>query len=96
MAQNGVVSADSHVMEPGDLWEERLPARFRDRSPRVIENPDEQGPRWLFSVQGVSPFPIAGGFAAGRSGEELKDFMSQGADALGGATRRARAASIVQ
>jgi len=81
MANHGVVSADSHVMEPGDLWQERLPKRFRDRSPRVIENPEAQGPRWLFAVAGVSPFPIAGGFAAGRSGDELKEFMSQGYEA---------------
>ena len=78
MSGHGVVSADSHVMEPGDLWQERLPKRFRERSPGVIENPEEQGPRWLFAVEGASPFPIAGGFAAGRSGEELRDFMSQG------------------
>ncbi len=81
MTRHGVVSADSHVMEPGDLWQERLDKRFRDRSPRVIENPEKQGPRWLFAVEGASPFPIAGGFAAGRSGEELKEFMSQGYEA---------------
>ena len=78
MASHGVVSADSHVTEPGDLWQERLDGRFRDRSPRVIENPADQGPRWLFTVEGASPFPIAGGFAAGRSGDDLRDFMSQG------------------
>ncbi len=81
MTRHGVVSADSHVMEPGDLWQERLDKRFRDRSPRVIENPEKQGPRWLFAVEGASPFPIAGGFAAGRSGEELKEFMKQGYEA---------------
>ena len=81
MARHGVVSADSHVMEPGDLWEERLDKRFRDRSPRVIENPEKQGPRWLFAVEDASPFPIAGGFAAGRSGDDLKEFMKQGYEA---------------
>ncbi|MFP8875730.1 MAG: amidohydrolase family protein [Myxococcota bacterium] len=81
MARHGVVSADSHVMEPGDLWQERLDKRFRDRSPRVIENPEKQGPRWLFAVEDAPPFPIAGGFAAGRSGDELKEFMKQGYEA---------------
>ncbi|MBW2362887.1 MAG: amidohydrolase, partial [Deltaproteobacteria bacterium] len=61
-----------------DLWQERLPRAFRDRAPHVIENPAGEGPRWLFVVEGASPFPIAGGFAAGRSGDALKDFMSQG------------------
>lgn len=29
-----VISADSHLAEPFDLWETRLPAKFRDRAPR--------------------------------------------------------------
>ena len=30
---HGVVSADSHFMEPADLWQERLDRKYRDRSP---------------------------------------------------------------
>ena len=30
-----IVSVDDHVVEPPDLWERWLPARFRDRAPRV-------------------------------------------------------------
>ena len=67
MGQHGVVSADSHMTEPIDLWEERLDARFRDRAPKVIENQGE-GPRFLFVAEGTPGFPIAGGFAAGRAG----------------------------
>lgn len=29
-----LISADSHVIEPPELWAERLPAAFRDRAPR--------------------------------------------------------------
>jgi len=32
-----LISADNHVFEPVRLWEERLPADFRDRGPRVAE-----------------------------------------------------------
>ena len=32
-----VISADSHVFEPGDLWQTRVDRAFRDRAPRVIE-----------------------------------------------------------
>jgi predicted TIM-barrel fold metal-dependent hydrolase len=78
---HGVVSADSHMMEPADLWQERLDRRFRDRAPRVIENPRKDGPRYLFVAEGAAPFAVAGGFAAGRSGKELKAFMNQGYDA---------------
>jgi hypothetical protein len=30
-----VISCDSHVIEPPDLWGERLPAKYRDRGPRI-------------------------------------------------------------
>jgi predicted TIM-barrel fold metal-dependent hydrolase len=30
-----IVSADDHVVEPPDLWEGRVPARWADRAPRV-------------------------------------------------------------
>src|SRR5215471_11709505 len=34
------VSGDGHVTEPGNLWVERMDARFRDRAPRVISGTD--------------------------------------------------------
>ncbi len=34
------VSADSHVLEPPDLWVQRIDARFRHRAPRVEPGPD--------------------------------------------------------
>jgi len=37
MAKRALVSADNHVFEPVTLWQERLPASFRDRGPRVEE-----------------------------------------------------------
>ena len=81
MAGHGVVSADSHMMEPADLWKERLDVRFRDRAPEVIQNPNPDGPKYLFTAEGAPPFPVAGGFAAGRSGEELAEFMNEGYEA---------------
>ncbi|MBI3303395.1 MAG: amidohydrolase family protein, partial [Deltaproteobacteria bacterium] len=74
-----VVSADSHMMEPADLWVTRLDNKFKDRAPKVIKNPDKPG--YLFVAEGLKPFPVAGGFGAGRSGEELKDHMSKGYEA---------------
>ena len=82
MGRHGVVSADSHMTEPIDLWEERLDAPFRDRAPKVIETPpSEESPRFLFVAEGAPPFPIAGGYAAGRSGKELRDLMQTGYEA---------------
>ena len=33
-----VISADSHVIEPPDLWAGRLPAKFRDRGPKLTHD----------------------------------------------------------
>ena len=41
----------------------------------------DSGPAWLFVAEGATPFPIAGGFAAGRSGEELAEFQDKGREA---------------
>jgi len=31
-----VLSADSHVLEPPDLWTTRMQGKFRDRAPHLI------------------------------------------------------------
>ena len=31
-----VLSADSHVLEPPDLWTMRMQGKFRDRAPHLI------------------------------------------------------------
>ena len=34
-----LISADSHVVEPADLWTSRLPADLQDRAPRAAQDP---------------------------------------------------------
>ncbi len=41
------VSVDDHIIEPPDLWQSRLPARFRDIGPRVVEQ-DDGTQAWVF------------------------------------------------
>ena len=74
-----VISADSHMTEPADLWVERLDERFRDRAPRVIQS-RESGSH-LFVAPGIRPFAVAGAFGSGRSGEELAAHMKKGYEA---------------
>jgi predicted TIM-barrel fold metal-dependent hydrolase len=69
------------MTEPADLWTDRLDAKWRDRAPRVNETPSDTGPRYMFVAEGAPPFPVAGGFAAGRSGKELQEVMKQGYEA---------------
>ena len=33
-----IISVDDHVIEPPDLWQRWLPAKFRDRGPRVVRD----------------------------------------------------------
>ena len=35
-----LVSADSHIAEPPDLWTSRIDAKFRDRAPRLVSTDD--------------------------------------------------------
>ena len=48
MAGYKIVSGDSHVTDPADLWTTRLPNEFRDRAPRIVKDPPgEKGDRWV-------------------------------------------------
>ena len=47
-----LISADSHVVEPGDLWVERLPADLRERAPRATRDP--QNHHLYFNTPGVA------------------------------------------
>jgi predicted TIM-barrel fold metal-dependent hydrolase len=37
MTEYRVIDADSHVNEPADVWQARVPAALRDRAPRMVE-----------------------------------------------------------
>ncbi|MBM4256586.1 MAG: amidohydrolase [Deltaproteobacteria bacterium] len=81
MTMQKVISADSHMTEPGDLWRERLDRKYRDDAPRVIKNEKPNGPAYLFVAPGIHPLAVAGTFAAGRSGDELREHMKKGYEA---------------
>src|SRR4029434_9571630 len=40
MAELQLISSDSHVSEPPDLWVERIDTKYRDRAPRAALHPD--------------------------------------------------------
>ena len=47
-------SVDDHIVEPPHVYTERVPARFRDRAPRMTT--DDDGTRWEFDGE-----PVPGG-----------------------------------
>jgi len=81
MVPRKVISADSHMTEPADLWVERLDRKYRDAAPRVVRSEEKRGPVWMFVAPGVSPTPVAGLFSAGKRGEELREFFKHGYEA---------------
>ncbi|HUP76210.1 MAG TPA: amidohydrolase family protein [Acidimicrobiales bacterium] len=64
-----LISADSHVNEPPDLWTDRVPAAMRDRAPR-IEHFGE-GDAWV--IEGVrDPINFGMNACAGLAPEEMR------------------------
>ncbi len=61
------VSVDDHVVEPPDLFDGRMPAKYADRAPRVVRN--ERGDDvWVFEGQDVPNMGLNA--VAGRPKEE--------------------------
>lgn len=56
-----LISADTHVAEPPDIFDRRLPAALRDRAPKLLQQ--EQGAAWV--VEGSDPIPLAPTLATG-------------------------------
>jgi hypothetical protein len=51
-----LLSADSHVMEPRDLWEKRIDPKWRDKAPRIAAL-DDTGDYMV--IDGMRARPLA-------------------------------------
>jgi predicted TIM-barrel fold metal-dependent hydrolase len=63
-----IISADDHVQEPKDTWQKRVPAKLRDRAPKVVKV--NGGDVWMLEGQVVMKMGM--NVAAGRKFEEYK------------------------
>jgi predicted TIM-barrel fold metal-dependent hydrolase len=72
-----LISADSHVSEPPTLWVEGVAKQYRDRAPRLVINPPGRDGAY-FLYEGYAPHPIGIGLGAGKSPEELAEFLTKG------------------
>jgi predicted TIM-barrel fold metal-dependent hydrolase len=62
-----LISVDDHVLEPGHVWQDRVPAKFRDVAPRLVHDTD--GEAWVYeSKRMVTP---GLGAVAGKRREEF-------------------------
>ena len=41
MSDFRVISSDSHIIEPADLWTSRIERKFRDKAPRIVQGEDQ-------------------------------------------------------
>lgn len=52
------IDCDAHITEPGDLWTSRLPAKFKDRGPILVRDPDSGVDMW--TIGGDKPIMPVG------------------------------------
>jgi predicted TIM-barrel fold metal-dependent hydrolase len=64
-----VISVDDHLVEPPDMFEGRLPARFQDRAPKVVENSHGHE---VWEFDGQRHFQVGMNAVAGRRPETVK------------------------
>ncbi|NRA01994.1 MAG: amidohydrolase family protein [Myxococcales bacterium] len=59
-----IIDSDAHVNEPPNLWQDRVPAKWKERAPRVLET--ERGDIWSFDG-GREKWPMGLTATAGQS-----------------------------
>ena len=71
-----LISSDSHVTEPPDLWTSRLDPAFRDRAPHYLNDPERGG--LYFVVENQIPQQVNVNIAAGQRPEDYEAFFRLG------------------
>ena len=75
MPAESLLDADSHVSEPLNLWQTRLAAKYRDKAPRMLTEFEGKPGAWWVIEEGRRPHNVILGFGAGKSVEELQQFL---------------------
>jgi predicted TIM-barrel fold metal-dependent hydrolase len=75
MADYAMISADSHVIEPRELWLERTDKEFRDKAPQWVKDPPGKEGEW-FLVDGADPVRPVVTFSAGLTPEQLPEHQA--------------------
>ena len=65
-----VVSADSHVIEPPEMWQEYLEKKMRPRAPRLQHGKDDD----FYCIDGLEPFKVTVLSAAGVPADVVKNW----------------------
>jgi predicted TIM-barrel fold metal-dependent hydrolase len=70
MSRTLTISADSHVNEPGDLWQERIGKKWGVRAPHIVRDAGSI-PGDYMVMDGLPPAQMGQGVGAGKTGEEF-------------------------
>ena len=69
MSNYRVISSDSHIFEPADLWTSRIEPKFRDRAPRMVHREEDNTDWWVCDgLKGLS-----GGAGGGQTGKRFDE-----------------------
>lgn len=79
MAQETIISADSHFVEPPEMWVERIDPAYRDRAPKLVREVDGKTGAFLV-CENLLPNSGGGYFAAGTHPDELPEVLARGYD----------------
>ncbi|HJY84831.1 MAG TPA: amidohydrolase family protein, partial [Candidatus Binatia bacterium] len=80
MTDYRIISADSHFVEPPNMWVERIDPKFRDRAPRTVKG--HKGKEGEFFVcENITPIPYARPFGAGVKAEDFPEHNKKGVEA---------------
>lgn len=79
MLYDRLISADSHFVEPPEMWAERIDPEYKDRAPHVVR--DVGGRKGQFIVcEGMAPSAVGRAFGAGVRPEDLPRLLEEGFD----------------
>jgi predicted TIM-barrel fold metal-dependent hydrolase len=81
MDTQAIISADSHFVEPPEMWRERIDREFRDRAPKIVNEIDGKPGAYLV-CEDLLPATGGGFFAAGTDPADLPRVLERGYDAV--------------
>ena len=67
MSFNWFISVDDHLIEPSRLWQDRLPAKWKDTGPRIVRDGDSEF--WAYEDRQIITTGLAA--VAGKKREEF-------------------------
>jgi predicted TIM-barrel fold metal-dependent hydrolase len=75
MPEYPLLDADSHVSEPLNLWQERLPAEYRAKAPRMLTEYEGKPGAWWLIEEDREPHNVILGFGGNKTLEELQQLL---------------------